>query len=108
MNYLKKYQEILIQIGAFIILGFVYHRYYLLIYSALLLLVLCSPTASKTYTSLLKTFVRYLGNLLKGILFSAIFILIIIPISLFRHKKKPDITYIPGKRINKSDFEKIW
>jgi hypothetical protein len=111
MHWIKKHKEILLQILVFTSIGFLFHKTWMLYYAGLLVIILPFSQISESYIYLLNRIINQVGVVIKTILFTLLFIFIMIPIGfILRIKKKENEEnyVIINKTTDKSSFLKMW
>ena len=88
MKIIKENKEIIIQLLVFSAMGWYFHKTWLFYFVGFLLLLLAFPAARKKYISSLNTILSVIGDIIKTILFSFLFSLVIIPIGFLLQKRQ--------------------
>ena len=96
----------------FILLGAIRKKMILIILSSILVsLPVVFPYIATRYIFITEKFIQILGTWIKNILFTLIFILVIIPLSVLIRKNKKDkhSSFIDTDlTVSKNNFEKMW
>ena len=96
----------------FIVLGVVRKKMLLIILSCILVsLPVLSPYIASGYIFITEKIIQILGTWIKNILFTLVFVLVIIPLSVFisKNKKNKHTSFIDTDlRVSKNNFEKMW
>lgn len=111
VKWIKKHKEILLQILVFTCIGFLFHKTWMLYYAGLLVIILPFSQISESYIYLINRIINQVGVVIKTILFTLLFIFIMIPIGfILRIKKKENEEnyVIINKTTDKSSFLKMW
>ncbi len=109
MKFIKRNKTILIQAIVFSILGYYYKHSIFFVFVFLLLLLLPFKKIAEYYTKLVESSLNYLGNIIKSILFTLVFIFVIIPLKLMVRQESDKPQFID--KLNNQDpdrFKKLW
>lgn len=110
MKTIKENKEIIIQLLVFSAMGWYLHKTWLFYVVGFLLLLLPFPAARRKYISSLNTILSVIGDIIKTILFSFLFSLVIIPIGFLLQKRQRSAlskkTYIETS--GETVFTKLW
>ncbi len=106
MSFLKKYKTIYFQIIGILVLYYRFEKTFLLIIGIVLaLLAVVFPKIALKYVLFFEKLLNLIGNLIKGLLFTIVFGIIILPIAIL---KKVFAKKVSESAIENIDFNKMW
>jgi len=111
MIWIRKNKEILLQILVFTAIGIAFHKTWMLYLVVVLLVILPFKNISSNYILWLNKIIHFIGFVIKTILFTTLFIFVIIPIAFILKLKPKDknVGYISvSETMEKSSFLKMW
>lgn len=112
MNFLRKYKVIWIQCSVFILLGIFRKKDILIILSCILIVLpFLFPVIAIHYINTTEKVIHTIGFWIKNILFTLVFVLVVIPLRILipKDKKYTYTSFIDtDSTVHKNNFEKMW